>query len=248
MTSSLRAPHSYRGCDTHGRGQHAELLSAPGSPTAHGAWGWPGRRSREDTAQWPNPFPTYAEGKEARAPQPPTLALDTLISMPAFSQLVREMRLLAETYAKETKQGFSHGAQSEPLSTVFTASKGEGVSCSVLSGSSPWSAACQAPLSMGSSRQKYWSEQPFTSPGDLPDPGIELVLLNFRWILYCLSNQGSPFRTRGTHYYMLFRVNEFVKTTFQLWELLPCIQHSIFPLQTCFKQHYSCNTTEVSKF
>ena len=34
--------------------------------------------------------------------------------------------------------------------------------------------ACQAPLSMGFSRQEYWSELPFPSPGDLPDPGIEL--------------------------------------------------------------------------
>ena len=33
--------------------------------------------------------------------------------------------------------------------------------------------ARQAPLSMGFSRQEYWSELPFSSPGDLPDPGIE---------------------------------------------------------------------------
>ena len=33
--------------------------------------------------------------------------------------------------------------------------------------------ACQAPLSMGFSRQEYWSGLPFPSPGDLPDPGIE---------------------------------------------------------------------------
>ena len=33
--------------------------------------------------------------------------------------------------------------------------------------------AYQAPLSMGFSRQEYWSELPFPSPGDLPDPGIE---------------------------------------------------------------------------
>ena len=32
----------------------------------------------------------------------------------------------------------------------------------------------QAPLSMGFSRQKYWSGLPFPSPGDLPDPGIKL--------------------------------------------------------------------------
>ena len=37
----------------------------------------------------------------------------------------------------------------------------------------PWTAACQAPLSMGFSRQEYWSGFPFPSPGDLPDPGIE---------------------------------------------------------------------------
>ena len=32
----------------------------------------------------------------------------------------------------------------------------------------------QAPPSMGFSRQEYWSGLPFPSPGDLPDPGIEL--------------------------------------------------------------------------
>ena len=33
--------------------------------------------------------------------------------------------------------------------------------------------AHQAPLSMGFSRQEYWSGLPFLSPEDLPDPGIE---------------------------------------------------------------------------
>ena len=37
----------------------------------------------------------------------------------------------------------------------------------------PWTVAHQAPLSMGFSRQGYWSGFPFPSPGDLPDPGIE---------------------------------------------------------------------------
>ena len=36
-----------------------------------------------------------------------------------------------------------------------------------------WTEAYQAPLSMGFSRQEYWSGLPFPSPGDLPDPGIE---------------------------------------------------------------------------
>ena len=37
----------------------------------------------------------------------------------------------------------------------------------------PWTVACQAPLSMGFSRQEYGSGLPFYSSGDLPDPGIE---------------------------------------------------------------------------
>ena len=37
----------------------------------------------------------------------------------------------------------------------------------------PWTVAYQAPLSMGFSRQEYWSGFPFPSPGDLPNPGIE---------------------------------------------------------------------------
>ena len=40
-----------------------------------------------------------------------------------------------------------------------------------------WTTARQAPLSMGFSRQGYWSGLPFPSPGDLPDPGIEPMSL-----------------------------------------------------------------------
>ena len=37
----------------------------------------------------------------------------------------------------------------------------------------PWTVVYQASLSMGFSRQEYWSGLPFPSPGDHPDPGIE---------------------------------------------------------------------------
>ena len=37
----------------------------------------------------------------------------------------------------------------------------------------PWTAAQWTPLSMGLSRQEYWSGLPFPSPGDLPNPGTE---------------------------------------------------------------------------
>ena len=44
-------------------------------------------------------------------------------------------------------------------------------SCPTLA--TPLTVAYQAPLSMGFSRQEYWSGLPFPSPGDPPDPGIE---------------------------------------------------------------------------
>ena len=37
----------------------------------------------------------------------------------------------------------------------------------------PWTVVYQVSLSMGFSRQEYWSGLPFPSPGDLPDPGIK---------------------------------------------------------------------------
>ena len=39
----------------------------------------------------------------------------------------------------------------------------------------PWLVACHSPLSMGFSRQEYWSGLPFPSPEDLPNPGIKPV-------------------------------------------------------------------------
>ena len=39
----------------------------------------------------------------------------------------------------------------------------------------PWTVVQQAPLSMESSREEYWSKLPFPPLGDLPYPGIELA-------------------------------------------------------------------------
>ena len=47
------------------------------------------------------------------------------------------------------------------------------VAKSCLSLVTPWTVACQAPLSLVYSREEYWSGLPFPSPGDLPDVGIE---------------------------------------------------------------------------
>ena len=50
--------------------------------------------------------------------------------------------------------------------------------CSVICDSViPWTAALQALLSMGFSRQEHWSGLPCPPPGDLPDPGIKPISL-----------------------------------------------------------------------
>ena len=56
----------------------------------------------------------------------------------------------------------------------------------------PGTVARQAPLSMGFSRQEYWSGLPFSPPGDRLDPGIEPMSPHCRQTLYHLSHQGSP--------------------------------------------------------
>ena len=44
-----------------------------------------------------------------------------------------------------------------------------------------WTVACQTPLSMGFSRQEYKSGLLFSTPGHLPNPGIEPMSLRFLW-------------------------------------------------------------------
>ena len=47
-------------------------------------------------------------------------------------------------------------------------------SCPTLA--TPCTVACQAPLSVGFSRQEYWSGLPFPTTGNLPHPGIKMTL------------------------------------------------------------------------
>ena len=59
-----------------------------------------------------------------------------------------------------------------------------------------WTVAHQAPLSMGFSRQEYWSGFPCPPPGDLPDPGIELMSPESPALQVDslpLSQEGSPY-------------------------------------------------------
>ena len=54
-----------------------------------------------------------------------------------------------------------------------------------------WTIACQAPLSMGVSRQENWSELSCPPPGDLPNQGSKSDLLHCRQILYCWATRET---------------------------------------------------------
>ena len=58
-----------------------------------------------------------------------------------------------------------------------------------------WTVACQGPLSMGFSRQEYWSGLPCPSPRDLPNPWIQprlLCLLHWQVGFLLLAPPGKP--------------------------------------------------------
>ena len=69
----------------------------------------------------------------------------------------------------------------------------------------PWTVAHQAPLSMGFSRQKYWSELSFPPPEDLLDPGIKpgfLRLLHWQADSLPLSHLRNPLNVRHGHIFL----------------------------------------------
>ena len=74
-----------------------------------------------------------------------------------------------------------------------------------------WTMACQFPLFMGSSRQEYWSVLPFSTPGDLPDPGIEpnlLCLLHWKVGSLSLVPPGKSYFSRIVVFY--FSISSYV--------------------------------------
>ena len=56
----------------------------------------------------------------------------------------------------------------------------------------PWTVACQAPVSMEFPRQESWNELQFPSPGDLPDSGVEPMSPALQVDSLPLSHLGMP--------------------------------------------------------
>ena len=69
------------------------------------------------------------------------------------------------------------------------------MSCQILA--TPRIITCQARLSMEFSRQEHWSGLPFSSPGDLPDPGIEPRSPALAGRCFTGEPQGKPNYLRG---------------------------------------------------
>ena len=64
----------------------------------------------------------------------------------------------------------------------------------------PWTAAYQAPPSVGLSRQEYWSGVPLPSPGDLLDPGIKLWFPALAGRFYTTEQPGKPLYNNYMHF------------------------------------------------
>ena len=94
---------------------------------------------------------------------------------------------------------------------------------------------CHNPLSMGFSRQEYWSRFPFPSPGGLPNPGIKPV----SFMSNALPGCSLPLPSPGNNVYKL----HFIRT------LLCCKHFATFGgslVGCCLWGHTESDTTEVT--
>ena len=98
------------------------------------------------------------------------------LTLSLFSKALNgKHKAVSEDSEKQVKT--TSRAISVPVARITSVFTGGGIgglvteSCPTLA--TPWTVACQAPLSTRFSKQEYWSGLPFPSPGDLPVPGIE---------------------------------------------------------------------------
>jgi len=90
-----------------------------------------------------------------------------------------------------------------------------------------WTVACQAPLSMGLSRQEYWSGLSCPPPGDLPDPGMEPVSLMSPALGGGFFTTSANWETQNVVTIYDFSVSLIVKGKKYLWPLCPWTSYSV---------------------
>ena len=71
----------------------------------------------------------------------------------------------------------------------------------------PWTVTLQAPLSMGFTRQEYWSGLPCPPPGDLPNAGIEPASLMLPPLASRFFTTSTPWEAQFSEYYLFKHVN-----------------------------------------
>ena len=74
----------------------------------------------------------------------------------------------------------------------------------------PWTVACQAPLSIEFPKQGYWSGLPLPSSGDLPDPGIEHTSSAEAGGFFTPEPRGKPiFKSLGNELQKTENINDY---------------------------------------
>ena len=102
-------------------------------------------------------------------------------------QLELDMEVNSSKLVMEYKAVYCHPAY---LPYMQSGVEWKSLSCVQLFATT-WTATCQAPLSMGFSKQEHWSGLPYPFQGIFPTQKSNPSLLHCRQILYCLSHQGS---------------------------------------------------------
>ena len=102
----------------------------------------------------------------------------TILQLPSLSFLNKICCISAlKNFSFIVRKAFSSPRKKKNLCLLYSACMLSRFSCVQLFVTS-WTTAHQALLSMGFSRQEYWSRLPFLPPGNLPNPGIKPVSLN----------------------------------------------------------------------
>ena len=132
---------------------------------------------------------------------------------------------------------FSNLAYSEIISSFSTFCSSDNRSCvsaqllsHVWITETPWTVARQASLSMGFSKQEYWSGLPCLPPGDLPSPGIEPTSITSPALA------GKSFTTSATWEALLKSVAHLLSwlSSNQAWFSYPCLAHSLAAMHVGF--------------
>ena len=119
-----------------------------------------------------------------------------------------------------------------------------------------WTVACQAPLSIGFSRQEYWIELPCPPPEDLPNPGIKPIPLKSRtdrWVLYHCTPGKHSWKNKYNHFPGLSSSTRVILSPIfclnltKKWGRVTCKSNDFIPPLKFSEDHMSMSVQTLSK-